>query len=116
MTPEQTYVRVDAPIKEKFIFSGRVYAIPETKDIRKIVILGEGMAVHVYPGPPVIGGEGIAQGPLPGKPHIRVMDADGRNSEFIAVGHSPSWQSTFPDLPVQSAGKLTLTWGQIKSD
>ena len=44
---EQTYVRVDDPIKEKFIFSGRVYSIPETKEIRKIVILGEGMVQNI---------------------------------------------------------------------
>ncbi|MDE0682403.1 MAG: hypothetical protein OXI63_05755 [Candidatus Poribacteria bacterium] len=77
---------------------------------------GKQMAVHVYPGPPVIGAEGIAAGPLPGKPHIRVMDADGRNSEFIAVGHSPSWQSTFPGLAVHPNEKLASIWGQIKSD
>ena len=77
---------------------------------------GKQMAVHVYPGPPVIGAEGVAAGPLPGKPHIRVMDADGRNSEFIAVGHSPSWQSTFPGLAVHPNKKLASIWGQIKSD
>ena len=77
---------------------------------------GKQMAVHVHPGPPVIGGKGIAQGPLPGKPHIRVMDAEGRNSKFIAVGHSPSWQSTFPDLAVHPNEKLASIWGQIKSD
>ena len=77
---------------------------------------GKQMAVHVHPGPPVIGAVGIAAGPLPGKPHIRVMDADGRNSEFIAVGHSPSWQSTFQGLAVHPIEMLTLTWGQIKSD
>ena len=77
---------------------------------------GKQMAVHVYPGLPQIGAVGIAAGPLPGKPHIRVMDANGRNSEFIAVGHSPSWQSTFPGLAVHPVGKLTSTWGQIKSD
>ena len=77
---------------------------------------GKQIAVDVFPGPPVIGGEGIAQGPLPGKPHIMVMDADGRNSEFIAVGHSPSWQSTFPGLAVHPNKKLTSIWGEIKSD
>ena len=77
---------------------------------------GKQIAVDVFPGPPQIGAEGIAVGPIPGKPHIRVMDADGRNSEFITVGHSPSWQSTFPSLAVQPVEMLTLTWGQIKSD
>ena len=42
---EQTYVRVDAPVTEKFIASGLVYSIPEPKEIRKIIILGEG-TVH----------------------------------------------------------------------
>ena len=78
---------------------------------------GKQIAVDVFPGPPVVGAEGIAVGPLPvGKPHIMIMDADGRNSEFIAVGHSPSWQSTFPSLAVHSNEKLTSIWGQIKSD
>ena len=78
---------------------------------------GKQIAVDVLPGPPQVGAEGIAVGPLPvGKPHIMVMDADGRNSEFIAVGHSPSWQSTFPGLAVQPIEMLTLTWGQIKSN
>lgn len=42
---EQTYVRVNAPVTEKFIASGLVYSIPEPKEIRKIIILGEG-TVH----------------------------------------------------------------------
>ncbi len=42
---EQTYIRVDAPVTEKFIASGLVYSIPEPKEIRKIIILGEG-TVH----------------------------------------------------------------------
>ena len=42
---EQTYLRVDAPVTEKFIASGLVYSIPEPKEIRKIIILGEG-TVH----------------------------------------------------------------------
>ncbi len=42
---EQTYVRVDAPVTERFIASGLVYSIPEPKEIRKIIILGEG-TVH----------------------------------------------------------------------
>ena len=78
---------------------------------------GTQIAVDVLPGPPVIGGEGIAEGALPvGKPHILVMDADGRQSVFIAVGHSPSWQSTFPGLAVDFVEKLVMTWSQVKSD
>lgn len=78
---------------------------------------GKRIAVHVFPGPPQIGAEGIAVGPLPvGKPHIRVMDADGRNLEFIAVGHSASWQSTFPGLAVQPVEKLVSIWGRMKSN
>ena len=47
LTAEQTYVRVDAPVTEKFIASGLVYSIPETKEIRKIIILGEGMVQNI---------------------------------------------------------------------
>ena len=77
---------------------------------------GKQMAVDVSPGPPLIGAEGIAIGRLPKIPDIMVMDVDGRSLEFIAVGHSPSWQSTFPGLAVRPFEMLTLTWGQIKSD
>ena len=77
---------------------------------------GKQIAVHVFPGPPQVGAVGIAAGPLPGKPHIRVMDADGGNSEFIAVGHSSSWQSTFPSLAVQPVEKLASIWGRMKSE
>ena len=44
---EQTYLRVDAPVTEKFIFSGVVYSIPEPKEIRKIIILGEGKVQNI---------------------------------------------------------------------
>ena len=44
---EQTYLRVDAPVTEKFIFSGLVYSIPEPKEIRKIIILGEGTVQNI---------------------------------------------------------------------
>ncbi|MDE0682402.1 MAG: hypothetical protein OXI63_05750 [Candidatus Poribacteria bacterium] len=44
---EQTYVRVDAPVKEKFIFSGVIYSIPEPEEIRKIIILGEGKVQNI---------------------------------------------------------------------
>ena len=44
---EQTYLRVDAPVTEKFIFSGVVYSIPESKEIRKIIILGEGKVQNI---------------------------------------------------------------------
>ena len=44
---EQAYVRVDAPVSEKFIFSGVVYSIPEPKEIRKIIILGEGKVQNI---------------------------------------------------------------------
>ena len=47
LTTEQTYVRVDAPVTEKFIASGLVYSIPEQKEIRKIIILGEGMVKNI---------------------------------------------------------------------
>ena len=44
---EQTYVRVDAPVTEKFIFSGLIYSIPEPEEIRKIIILGEGKVQNI---------------------------------------------------------------------
>ena len=44
---EQTYVHVDAPVTEKFIFSGVVYSIPEPKEIRKIILLGEGKVQNI---------------------------------------------------------------------
>ncbi|RKU21727.1 hypothetical protein C6503_04785 [Candidatus Poribacteria bacterium] len=44
---EQTYLRVNAPVTEKFIFSGVVYSIPEPKEIRKIIILGEGKVQNI---------------------------------------------------------------------
>ena len=47
LTAEQTYVRVDAPVTEKFIPTGLVYSIPETKEIRKIIILGEGTVENI---------------------------------------------------------------------
>ena len=44
---EQTYVRVEAPVTEKFIPTGLVYSIPEPKEIRKILILGEGTVENI---------------------------------------------------------------------
>ena len=61
-------------------------------------------------------GKRIAFSVWDGKQRIGIMDADGHHLKLIAVGHSPSWQSTFPSLAVQPVGKLTSTWGHIKSD
>ena len=44
---EQTYVRVEAPVTEKFIPTGLVYSLPEPKEIRKILILGEGTVENI---------------------------------------------------------------------
>ncbi len=44
---EQTYLRVEAPVTEKFIPTGLVYSIPEPKEIRKIIILGEGTVENI---------------------------------------------------------------------
>lgn len=44
---EQAYLRVDAPVTEKFIFSGVVYSIPEPKEIRKIILLGKGKVQNI---------------------------------------------------------------------
>jgi hypothetical protein len=47
LTTGQKYVLVDEKVKEKFIPSGRVYSISEPKDIRKIIILGEGIVQNI---------------------------------------------------------------------
>lgn len=44
---EQTYLLIDAPVKEEFIASGLVYSIPEKKEVRKIRILGEGIVENI---------------------------------------------------------------------
>lgn len=44
---EQTYLLIDAPVKEEFIASGLIYSIPEKKEIRKIRILGEGIVENI---------------------------------------------------------------------
>ena len=43
LTTGQKYVLVDEKVKEKFIPTGVMYSISEPQDIRKIVILGEGV-------------------------------------------------------------------------
>ena len=47
LTTEQTYLLIDAPVKEEFIASGLIYSIPEKKEVRKIRILGEGMVKNI---------------------------------------------------------------------
>ena len=47
---------------------------------------------------------------------IGVINADGHHLKLIAKGHSPSWQSTFPRLAVQSMEKLVSIWGRMKSE
>ena len=42
LTTGQKYVIVDEKVKEKFIPTGVLYSISAPKDIRKIIILGEG--------------------------------------------------------------------------
>jgi hypothetical protein len=44
---EQQYIQVDEEVTETFLPSGLMYSIPEKKDIRKIVILGEGTVTNV---------------------------------------------------------------------
>lgn len=44
---EQTYLRVEAPVTEKFIPTGLVYSIPEPQEIRKVIILGEGTVENI---------------------------------------------------------------------
>ncbi len=44
---EQQYIQVDEEVTETFLPSGLMYSIPKKKDIRKIVILGEGTVTNV---------------------------------------------------------------------
>ena len=44
---EQQYIQVDEEVTETFLPSGLMYSIPEKKDIRKIIILGEGTVTNV---------------------------------------------------------------------
>ena len=44
---EQQYIQVDEEVTETFLPSGLMYSIPEKKDIRKIVITGEGTVTNI---------------------------------------------------------------------
>ena len=44
---EQPYIRVDEEVTETFLPSGLMFSIPEKKDTRKIVTLGEGTVTNV---------------------------------------------------------------------
>ena len=44
---EQQYIQVDEEVTETFLPSGLMYSILEKKDIRKIIILGEGTVTNV---------------------------------------------------------------------
>lgn len=44
---EQQYIQVDEKVTETFLPSGLMYPIPEKRDIRKIVILGEGTVTNI---------------------------------------------------------------------
>ena len=44
---EQQYIQVDEKVTETFLPSGLMYSIPEKRDIRRIVILGEGTVTNV---------------------------------------------------------------------
>lgn len=48
---EQVYVLIDRPVAEKATFNGEIYALPESANIRKIVLLGSGkirnIEIHV---------------------------------------------------------------------
>ena len=39
---EQVYVLIDRPVSEKVTFNGEIYSLPETVNVRKVVILGSG--------------------------------------------------------------------------
>ena len=48
---EQEYVLIDRPVSEKAIFHGEIYSLPETVNVRKVVLLGSGkirnIEIHV---------------------------------------------------------------------
>jgi len=43
----QQYVLIDREVKEKMVFSGAVYSLPERVDVRKIAILGSGKIQNI---------------------------------------------------------------------
>ena len=48
---EQEYVLIDRPVSEKMTFHGEIYSLPETVNVRKVVLLGSGkirnIEIHV---------------------------------------------------------------------
>ena len=44
---EQQYVLIDRDVKEKMVFHGEIYALPERADIRKVVLLGSGKIQNI---------------------------------------------------------------------
>ena len=48
---EQQYVLIDRPVNEKVTFNGEIYSLPESANIRKVVLLGSGkirnIEIHV---------------------------------------------------------------------
>ena len=48
---EQEYVLIDRPVSEKATFNGEIYSLPESANIRKVVLLGSGkirnIEIHV---------------------------------------------------------------------
>ena len=48
---EQEYVLIDRPVSEKMTFYGEIYSLPETVNVRKVVLLGSGkirnIEIHV---------------------------------------------------------------------
>jgi hypothetical protein len=48
---EQTYVLIDRDVEEKATFHGAIYSLPESANVRKIVLLGSGkirnIEIHV---------------------------------------------------------------------
>ena len=52
--------------------------------------------------------------PFVDRSHVAVMNANGGKLKVLVQGHSPSWQSIFPNLSVAPKGKLVSTWGRVK--
>ncbi|RKU17641.1 hypothetical protein C6503_10765 [Candidatus Poribacteria bacterium] len=48
---EQVYVLIDRPVSEKATFNGEIYSLPETVNVRKVMLLGSGkirnIEIHV---------------------------------------------------------------------
>ena len=43
----QEYVLIDRPVREKMVFYGEIYSLPERANVRKVVLLGSGKIQNI---------------------------------------------------------------------